>query len=119
MKAGFSPQLTIEAAMLKRNAFHGLTGNKTNELLYVKLGGKNGGEERPVRDIRNPFDPDDLAELHFSEMVKLIDEHWNGKRPFLSRPYPEFMKDYGRYDHLARVREWSLTGGSAEDGGEE
>ena len=119
VKAGFSPQLTIEAAMLKRNAFHGLAGKQTNELLYVKLGSKNGGEERPVRDIRDPFDPDDLAELHFSEMVKLIDEHWNGKRPFLSRPYPEFLKDYGRYDHLARVREWSLTGGSAEDGGEE
>jgi ATP-dependent helicase/nuclease subunit B len=119
VKAGFSPQLTIEAAMLKRGAFQELNGTRTNELLYVKLGGKNGGEERLIRETRQPFDPDELAEAHYSELVQLIDEHWNGRRPFLSRPYPEFLKDYARYDHLARVREWSLTGGVVEDGGEE
>ena len=119
VKTGFSPQLTIEAAMLKRGAFQGFSGKRTNELLYVKLGGKQGGEERPIREARQPFDPDELADKHYSELVQLIDEHWNGGRPFLSRPYPEFLKDYARYDHLARVREWSLTGGSAEEGGEE
>jgi ATP-dependent helicase/nuclease subunit B len=119
VKTGFSPQLTIEAAMLKRGAFLGLNGARINELLYVKLGGKHGGEERPIRETRQPFDLDELADKHYSELVELIDEHWNGRRPFLSRPYPEFLKDYARYDHLARVREWSLTGGSGDDGGEE
>ena len=26
---------------------------------------------------------------------------------------------YGDYDHLARVKEWSLTGGGGEEGGGE
>ena len=25
-----------------------------------------------------------------------------------SRPYPKYARDYGDFDHLARVREWSL-----------
>ncbi len=119
VKAGFSPQLTLEAAMVKRNAFQGLSGGRTEALLYVKLGGKNGGEERPIRDTRNPFDPDELAEIHYIELVRLVDEHWNACRCFSSRPHPEFLKDYARYDHLARVREWSLTGGSTDEVGEE
>jgi ATP-dependent helicase/nuclease subunit B len=116
VKAGFSPQLTLEAAMLKRGAFAGLSGLRTDALLYVKLGGKSGGEEKPVRDSKNSFDFDELADKHFAELVSLLDQHWNEGRPFSSRPHPQFLKDFAHYDHLARVREWSLTGGNIEDG---
>ena len=37
----------------------------------------------------------------------------------VSRPYAKFAKRYADYDHLARVREWSLAGADdAEDGDE-
>ena len=109
VRSGFSPQLTLEAAMLKRNAFNGLSGIRTHGLVYVKIGGNGGGEEKPIRDIKDPFDADEVVERHFSEFIKLVDEHWNGSRPFYSRPHPQFTTDFGRYDHLARVQEWSLN----------
>jgi ATP-dependent helicase/nuclease subunit B len=38
---------------------------------------------------------------------------------YLSKERPMFMRrGGGDYDHLARVREWSLTGGEAEDEGD-
>ena len=119
VKAGFSPQLTLEAAMLKRGAFAGLSGIRTEALLYVKLGGKSGGDEKAIRDAKNSFDLDELAEKHFVELVSLLDQHWNAGRPFSSRPHPQFLKDFAQYDHLARVREWSLTGGNIDEGSSE
>jgi ATP-dependent helicase/nuclease subunit B len=38
-----------------------------------------------------------------------------GEAAYTARPYPQFASKYGSYDHLARVREWSLAG---EEGGE-
>ena len=119
VKVGFSPQLTLEAAMVKGGGFEGLSGARVGALVYLKLGGKDGGEEKPVRDSRAPFDVDALADAHLAALIELIDSHWNGGRPFASQPIPEFMNRYGRYDHLARVREWSLTGDGTGEGGEE
>ena len=38
--------------------------------------------------------------------------------PYPSLVHPMWRYAYGDYDHLARVKEWSLTGG-AEEGGSE
>lgn len=119
VRAGFSPQLTLEAAMLKRNAFNGLSGIRTHGLIYIKIGGKGGGEEKPIRDLKDPFDCDEVVERHFLEFIKLVDDHWNGSRPFYSRPHPQFTTDFGRYDHLARVKEWSLNSTDADTGDNE
>jgi len=119
VRAGFSPQLTLEAAMLKRNAFNGLSGMRTHGLIYVKIGGKGGGEENPIVDLNDPFDCDEVVERHFLEFIKLVDAHWNGSRPFYSRPHPQFTTDFGRYDHLARVQEWSLNSTDTDAGEDE
>ncbi len=116
VQAGFSPQLTLEAAMLKRNAFPGLSGVRTRDLIYVKIGSKTGGDEKFAKDSKNSTDYDTIVEQHFSEFIKLIDDHWNGSRPFYSRPYLQFSTDTGRYDHLARCYEWALIREDAEIG---
>ena len=46
VKAGFSPQLTLEAAMLAARRFRGPPPLETEEALYLKLGGAAGGEEK-------------------------------------------------------------------------
>jgi len=119
VETGLSPQLTLEAAMLKRKAFTGLLGNITRDLIYVKVGSKRGGEEKYVRDFKNFSDCDKLVERHFSEFIRLVDAHWNGSRPFYSRPHAQFTMDFGRYDHLSRVREWSLITEDMDIGDEE
>jgi ATP-dependent helicase/nuclease subunit B len=34
----------------------------------------------------------------------------------VSRPYAKYARKYSRYDHLARVKEWSLANGEGEAG---
>ena len=34
-----------------------------------------------------------------------------GEAPYLSRPFPKYARRYSDYDHLARVKEWSLVSG--------
>ena len=49
VKAGFAPQLTLEAAMLRQGGFEGLPQLETEEALYLKLGGAKGGAENARR----------------------------------------------------------------------
>ena len=34
---------------------------------------------------------------------------------YMARPFPKFASRFGAYDHLARVKEWSATGGFADE----
>jgi ATP-dependent helicase/nuclease subunit B len=117
VQVGFAPQLTLEAAMLARGAFPEALGAKASGALYLKLGGAKGGEIREL--IFKDASFADVAEKHFGELVRLLEQFTKVETPYLSRPYPKFAKAFGDYDHLARVKEWSATGGlgSGEDGG--
>jgi ATP-dependent helicase/nuclease subunit B len=112
VRIGFAPQLTLEAAMAKHGAFPGVpAGLGVAQLLYVKLsGGSTPGEERDIFTARAPGDPDALAELHWARLIDTMRDYVRHGRPFLSRPYAKYAKRFAPYDHLARVREWSLAG---------
>ncbi|WP_460448378.1 double-strand break repair protein AddB [Alsobacter sp. SYSU BS001988] len=119
VRVGFSPQLTLEAAMAKLGAFEGApAGLSARELTYVKLSGAaEPGFERRIPDARNPIDVDELALDHLARLTQAIAEHRAGERAYVSRPYPKFAKSYAPYDHLARVKEWSLAGDDGDEGG--
>src|SRR5580693_9330924 len=88
VKAGFSPQLTLEAAMLQQGGFEGLPALKTEQAIYLKLGGATGGEEKHAggkgENISN------LAELHFAGLKVLLEAFACEDTPYLSRPFPKF-----------------------------
>ncbi|MGE8125628.1 double-strand break repair protein AddB [Methylobacterium sp. NPDC080182] len=116
--SGFSPQLTLEAAMLMHGAFADLPAVKTTpDLLYVHASGGRKpfvpipvkpprGEERGVEQI--------VAE-HAARLRGLVARFMTGEAAYTARPYPQYASRYGAYDHLARVLEWSLAG---DEGGE-
>ncbi len=118
VKAGFAPQLPLEAAMARAGAFEGVAGGgSVGELLYVKLGsGSPALKETFVRDTAKGVDAEGLAIEHAERLAEVIRAFLTGGRPFASRPHVRFMRQRGDYDHLARVREWSIAGG--EDDGE-
>ncbi len=114
VEVGFAPQLTLEAAMLRRGGFKGLPALEAEQALYLKFGGAKGGEEKPAggksEDIRA------LAEKHFAELKILLDQFSCEETPYLSRPFPKFASRFADYDHLARVKEWSAASGEDESG---
>ena len=114
VKAGFSPQLTLEAAMLSRGGFEGLPALKTEEAIYLKLGGAAGGEDKHAGGKGENIL--ELAEQHFAGLQMLLDAFAREETPYLSRPFPKFAPRFSDYDHLARIREWSSTGGESDAG---
>jgi ATP-dependent helicase/nuclease subunit B len=112
VKVGFAPQLTLEAAMLRRGGFEGLPPLEADEALYLKLGGAGGGAEKLAGGKDEGILR--LAEKHFAGLKMLLDQFACEKTPYLSRPFPKFAGRFLPYDHLARVKEWSANGGECE-----
>ena len=107
VKVGFAPQLTLEAAILRDGGF-GRSHPGAISATYVKLGGRDGGRLMPLNFKDDTFDA--VVERHFAGAQRLLSAFRNKETSYPSRPFPKFAKAYGDYDHLARVREWSLAG---------
>ncbi len=98
--------------MLARGAFANAPDRKAIGALYLKLGGAKGGEARELDFKDVSFG--EVVERHFAELLVLLEQFAKLETPYLPRPYPKFARNYGEYDHLARVKEWSATGGLPE-----
>ena len=109
VQVGFAPQLTLEAAILREGGFGGVIPLGEIGATYVKLGGKDGGFVRPVR-----FDDGEslaaCVERHLAGLKQLLSSFRDPETGYPSRPFPKYARPNGTYDHLARVREWSLVG---------
>jgi len=105
-----APQLPLEGAILAEGGFAGLAKLSATELVYVKLsGGPIPGEWRSIKgDIGTLIQKS--AEL-LAARIAMFDEE---STPYVSRVAPYRSDMAGDYDHLARVREWSLYGWDAE-----
>ena len=68
-----------------------------------------------VRPVHNDdYAAMDLADDHLERVLDLIADYVRGERPFLSRVHVKKKNYEGPYDHLARVREWSIAGEGEE-----
>ena len=60
-----------------------------------------------------------ITSADLRKLTTLITKFEDESIGYLSKERPMFMRrGGGDYDHLARVKEWSLTGGAAEDAGD-
>ncbi|MEA2982203.1 MAG: ATP-dependent helicase/nuclease subunit [Alphaproteobacteria bacterium] len=112
---GLSPQLTLEAAILRRGGFKDIpAGASVAQLVYVRLrGGAIAGEELPVKFKDGT--PDDAADGALAKLAGVLAKFADPNNPYYSLLHPMWTTHYGTYDHLARVQEWSLTGATNED----
>ena len=102
--------------MLAEGAFAGAPAVEVVEALYFKLGGAKGGEAKPLNPSAG-FAA--MVAEHFAGLMELLEQFADPGTPYLSRVMPKFIGRAGDYDHLARVKEWSATGGQSEDDGAE
>ncbi|MDP1582465.1 MAG: double-strand break repair protein AddB [Bradyrhizobium sp.] len=119
VRMGLSPQLTLEAAILREGGFaHIDAGASVGELAYVRLSGNNPpGEHKTVELKIKPNDtpqlPDDAADYARAQLEALVRRFENPDEPYRSLVLSMWTARYGDYDNLARVKEWSAAGGVA------
>jgi ATP-dependent helicase/nuclease subunit B len=120
VRTGLAPQLTLEAAMLRNGGFPGVpAGGSVAELLYVLLkGGSPAGDPKSVQFKEGT--PDSQADRALYKLTQLAQYFDDPSTPYRSLVHPMWRTHYGDYDHLARVKEWSSSGGVTDDfvGGE-
>ncbi len=106
VSAGLSPQLTLEALIAQEGGFERVGKPSVTELAYIELkGGDPAGEVKLMDE-----DVQGLISAVREGLQTLINLYDQEETPYLSRLRPMFDAYPGRYDHLARVKEWSVYG---------
>ena len=120
VRTGLAPQLTLEAAILRKGGFSGIpAGASVAQVGYILLkGGARPGEPKSIDFVEGTADSQ--ADRALEKLTELAKRFIDGDEPYRSLVHPMWAARYGAYDHLARVKEWSATGGEIDDiwGGE-
>jgi ATP-dependent helicase/nuclease subunit B len=117
IRTGLAPQLTLEAAILRRGGFKDIAaGASVAAVGYVLLrGGEPPGEDEPIAFESGT--PDEHADRAYEKLAELARRFDDDSVPYRSLVHPMWKTYYGAYDHLARVKEWSSSGGAGDDSG--
>ncbi|WP_024509562.1 double-strand break repair protein AddB [Bradyrhizobium sp. ARR65] len=117
VRMGLSPQLTLEAAILREGGFAGIpAGSSVGELIYVRLSGNNPPGEERVLELKinksdQPQPPDVAADQARRKLEALVRAFDDENQAYTSLNLPMWSNRYGTYDDLARIKEWSAAGG--------
>jgi ATP-dependent helicase/nuclease subunit B len=116
IESGIAPQLALEGAMLLEGAFPEVKGAGLADLTVIGLGqSKTAFKDTPLafRDASAA----EICERALERLKVLIARFEDEATPYASLLHPMFKtRRNGDYDHLARVREWSLADDPGEDG---
>ncbi len=116
MRVGLAPQLPLEAAIARAGGFSNVPkGTSVTEIAVMRLsGGSPAGEVRRFVP-GNPFKScDELADFNLARLKDLLAAFADADQPYHPIPRPKWRLRYGKYDHLARIAEWSAMGGEDE-----
>ncbi len=115
VKAGLAPQLPLEALILEKGGFDKIPAGKVSELIYWKV---TGSGQRPVerKTIRSKdYSLEQMitdAECGLKELVQKFDDP---AVPYISQPRADHKPRFSDYEHLARVKEWAISGDDEDE----
>lgn len=108
--AKFAQQLPLEGAILQTGGFAETGRIPATQLVYIRFsGGTVAGETHIVKGEAR-----ERVENALVGLTRRIAQFDLPETPYLSRIAPYRADMPGDYDHLARVREWSLSGWAEE-----
>ncbi len=112
VKAGWSSQLVLEAAMARIGAFGEAFQGETAAMAYWSL---SGGHEpgRVLVPVRDAAALQGLVAQCWSSLGELVAAYDDPQQAYLSQPRPDEAPRFTDYAGLARVAEWSAA---REDG---
>lgn len=111
---GFAPQLALEGYMAKLGGFDAIPrGVEIADMAWIQLSG--GREPGKVKSgVERNYAAEDIVELIGKRLLALIVAYDEPSRAYLSRARPMFERFESPYDHLARVKEWSMQEGETD-----
>lgn len=101
--SGHALQLLLEGLIALKGTFQTSSYGKPDKLIYWQLG-------KDVLEIA--VDEDDILQKCEDYLLKLVSIFDFETTPYLSHPIPKFVVKNRDYEHLARIKEWSVQ----EDG---
>ena len=118
VRTGLAPQLTLEAAILRARRLQAICrpARWPKSPMSRCSGGEPAGKPCPINFKDGT--PDTQAEHALARLKALAANSRTRRRPIYSLVHPMWKTHYGDYDHLARVKEWSLVRRAASDGGQ-
>ncbi|MDE2372996.1 MAG: double-strand break repair protein AddB [Hyphomicrobiales bacterium] len=116
VRSGLAPQLTLEAAILRQGGFPGIPAQSSvANIAYVLVkGGEPPGDTKFI-DFRNG-DADSQADRALQKLRELAARFADEATAYRSLVHPMWATQFGDYDHLARVLEWTSAGEEDDDG---
>ncbi|HEX3365883.1 double-strand break repair protein AddB [Phenylobacterium sp.] len=112
---GFSPQLTLTAAILQAGGFPELGRLEPGDLTYLEITGRKPAGKVEIRALAGDESAEAAAKA-LAGLAELVARFDSPGQPYLSRVAPQFVKArVSDYDHLARVFEWSTSGEEGEE----
>jgi ATP-dependent helicase/nuclease subunit B len=112
---GFSPQLTLTAAILAAGGFPDLGALAPGDLTYLEISGRKPAGKVETRATAGDESAEAAAKA-LEGLSRLVRDFDDPAHPYLSRVAPQFVKArVSDYDHLARVFEWSTSGEEGEE----
>jgi len=100
-----TPQLPLEGAILREGGFPDIGRLAAKNLIYIQF----GGGAQAGRIVEMP-DRDDLIREAEEKLAGRIAAFDHEETAYFPRVMPYRTDTEGDYDHLARVREWSVSG---------
>ncbi len=114
INALLTPQLPLEAAILSAGGFSGVAAANAEELLYIQVsGGAEPGRYQQIAPKNMTIG--EFVDEATNRLVQRIRDFDDEATPYLPRVKPFRADQPGDYDHLARVREWSVIGWEKDD----
>ena len=107
---GFAPQLALEGYMAKKGGFKDIpSGIEVGDMAWIRLsGGRKAGEVKT--GVEKDYAAEDIVDLIGQRLLALITAYDDPTKGYPSRARPMFERYEQPFDHLARVKEWSLHG---------
>jgi ATP-dependent helicase/nuclease subunit B len=120
--AGFEPQLPLEAAIARGGGFKGINaGISIGGLGPVRIsGGIPPGEYLLFNFSKSQIEKsgiasfDQLADRSIERFKGLLESYAKEDQAYHSTPRAKWRKRYNHYDHLARLKEWSVAEGEGD-----
>ena len=115
LATGFSPQLTLTAAILAAGGFPELGRLAPGDLTYLEITGRKPAGKVETRAAAGEESAEAAARA-LEGLEDLVASYDDPRQPYRSRTAPQFVKArISDYDHLARVFEWSTSGEEGEE----